>query len=111
MAHNTVKPSDRLAAKDLQFGIPTLILNCEMVFFSVLFMYAYRVSPYVISRYSPQGEAAKLGQGPNGGGNPTQYCGGFLGWRAIFAAVNILDFLEALVMAPIRMRRGLQRGG
>lgn len=71
-----------------------------MVLFSILFLFAYPIRPY-----TAKGHIA--GPGYEGGlaGYET-YVGGPLGLQALFQVLNISDLIKAIVVAPMRLRRG-----
>ena len=69
-----------------------------MVVISILFQFAYPVSPY-----SGKHQAANPARR---GGSNTDYAGGFLGVKAILGALNISDLLKGIVAAPANLARG-----
>ena len=66
-----------------------------MVFFSIIFQFAYPVKPYTGGRSSGDCSQAK-------------YLGGFLGIRALFDALNITDLIIGILVAPRRLGNGLK---
>lgn len=77
-----VKPSSTLSFDDFYFGIPSILICGEMVFFSLFNFYAYPIKPY---------------SQPLKGG--VHYYGGFLGVKAILAALNPMDIAGGLALA------------
>ena len=65
---------------------------------SVLFQFAYPISPYLW-----KSQSANM---VRRGGRNTGYAGGFLGIKALLGAANISDLLKAIVVAPTRLTRG-----
>lgn len=63
-----------------------------MVIFSILFPFAYPVSPYRSIRKQTLAGSRNLG--------------GMLGIKALLAAFNVLDLLKAIAIAPLRLKRG-----
>jgi len=69
---------------DINYGLPSLVLACEMPIFSILLLLAFPVKPY-----KGNGRAA----GP---------------LTAIVAAFNITDLLSCFVRGPMRLLRDQQ---
>ena len=69
-----------------------------MVVISVLFQFAYPISPYLWKQQA----ANPAGRG----GSNTDYSGGLLGIKAILEAVDISDLLKGIVVAPAKLARG-----
>lgn len=70
-----------------------------MVFFSVLFQFAYRVKPYTVSYIAANA-------GGNGSRVESRYFGGFLGIKALLAAFNTFDLIKGILAAPAKLMRG-----
>ncbi|KAH7093706.1 organic solute transporter Ostalpha-domain-containing protein [Paraphoma chrysanthemicola] len=83
--HNVLKPSKYLTYHDVDTGLASLILACEMPIFSILMLFAFPSTPYRSS-----GPAA----GP---------------LSAIVDAFNISDLLSAFIRGPMRLVREQQR--
>ncbi|CEJ90013.1 hypothetical protein VHEMI05824 [[Torrubiella] hemipterigena] len=93
---NIVHANETIAYPDLKVGIPALLLCIEMAIFSLLHIWAFPYKPYKpesprtfypspdIANGSPTVENVRL---PN--------AGGFLGFAALFDAMNIWDFVKA----------------
>lgn len=93
---NIVHPNSVIAYPDLKVGIPALLLCIEMAIFSILHIWAFPYRPYRKDAprvFYPSPDLTK--------GSPTHesvrqpYSGGFLGFGAIFDALNIWDFVKA----------------
>ena len=69
-----------------------------MVVISILFQFAYPVSPY-LSKHQTASPAGTRGIN-------IVYSGGFLGIKAILGAANISDLLKGVVVAPAKLTRG-----
>ena len=87
-----VKPSSTLSFNDFYFGIPSILICGEMVLFSLFNFYAYPVRPYTFKSGNPAIES----QLPKGGAH---YYGGFLGIKALLAALNPMDIASGLALA------------
>lgn len=85
-----MKPTDHYTYKDLSVGVPSLLLSIEMVFFALVFLYIFRSQPYYFKKGA---SAVPLGHGG--------YHGGFLGIKAIFQALNILDIIKGIFSIPL----------
>lgn len=72
--------------EDIQTGLPSLILACEMPFFAILLFFSFPASPY---------KNAKPRHGL---------------FTAVLQAINLRDLLSAYVMGPMRMVREQQEG-
>lgn len=77
-----VKPSSTLSFDDFYFGIPSILICGEMVLFSLFNFYAYPIKPY---------------SQPLKGG--VHYYGGFLGIKALLAALNPMDLVSGMALA------------
>lgn len=93
---NIVHPNEVIAYPDLKVGIPALLLCIEMAIFSLLHIWAFPYKPYRTDAprvFYPSPDITK--------GSPTResvrlpYSGGFLGFAALFDALNIWDFVKA----------------
>ena len=71
---------------DIQTGLPSLILACEMPIFAILLFISFPASPY---------KGAKPQHGI---------------FTALFQAINLRDLLSAFVRGPMRMVREQQQG-
>lgn len=69
-----------------------------MVVISILFQFAYPISPYLWKHQAANPAGRR-------GGN-TGYSGGLLGVKAILGAANISDLLKGIVAAPAKLARG-----
>jgi hypothetical protein len=78
-------PSSKLTYKDLTIAIPNMIISFEMVIFSGIFLYVYRIQEYCLKK---RAAAVSLGHGG--------YSGGFLGLGAILQALNITDLVAGI---------------
>ena len=87
-----LKANNHLSFRNLAVDVPGLITCGEMVFFSILFHFAYPISPYTPTR-------KQMLASP-------RYLGGMVGIKALLAAFNILDLLKAISIAPLRLKRG-----
>ncbi|KIM95989.1 hypothetical protein OIDMADRAFT_183452 [Oidiodendron maius Zn] len=81
---NDLHPSAHLSYNDLTNGIPALILSFEIALIYPIFIFTFPWAPY------------KKGYVSATGPNTKSYHGGFLGHRAYFAAINIIDIFAAL---------------
>jgi hypothetical protein len=72
--------------EDIQIGLPSLLLACEMPIFAILLFISFPTSPY---------ESEKPQHGV---------------FTAIFQAINLRDLLSAFVRGPMRMVREQQIG-
>ncbi|CZR55851.1 uncharacterized protein PAC_05739 [Phialocephala subalpina] len=98
---NDLHPTSHITFKDLSIGLPNLIISCEMVIFSLAFLYIYRTQEYI---FKPTASTAvPLGHGG--------YQGGFMGFIAYGQALNILDILQGIISVPglLLSRRGGSR--
>ena len=87
-----VKPSSTLSFDDFYFGIPSILICGEMVLFSLFNFYAYPIKPYTFT----SGNSAIESKSPKGGAH---YYGGFLGIKALLAALNPMDIASGLALA------------
>lgn len=87
-----VKPSSTLSFDDFYFGIPSILICGEMVLFSLFNFYAYPIKPYTFT----SGNSAIESPPVKGGAH---YYGGFLGIKALLAALNPLDIASGLALA------------
>jgi len=83
--HNILKPSEYMTYHDVQVGLPSLILACEMPIFAIMMFVAFSPAPY-----THNGPAA----GP---------------LSAIVDAFNVTDLLSAFVRGPMRLVRNQQK--
>ncbi|KAH3909842.1 hypothetical protein HBI56_130860 [Parastagonospora nodorum] len=83
--HNILKPSKYMTYHDVQVGLPSLILACEMPIFAIMMFIAFSPAPY-----TRNGPAA----GP---------------LSAIVDAFNVTDLLSAFVRGPMRLVRDQQK--
>lgn len=88
-----VKPSPTLSYDDFYFGIPSILICGEMLLFSLYNFHAYSVKPYTLASFRPGSIASQ----PVGAG--ARYHGGFLGVKALLAALNPTDLASGLVLA------------
>ncbi|KAF8862960.1 hypothetical protein BDZ45DRAFT_702611 [Acephala macrosclerotiorum] len=100
---NDLHPTSHITFKDLSIGLPNLIISCEMVIFSLAFLYIYRTQEYIFKPTTST--AVPLGHGG--------YQGGFMGFRAYREALNILDILQGIISVPglLLNKRGGSRQG
>lgn len=93
-----VHPNKVLAYPDIKVGIPALLLCVEMAAFALLHLWAFPYKPYTkhaaTARFYPNPDLQKGGNSavPN---ELEARQGGFLGFAAIFDALNIWDFIKA----------------
>ncbi|MCJ1226035.1 hypothetical protein MMC12_002684 [Toensbergia leucococca] len=87
--------SSKLSYYDLSTGIPSLLICFEMMIFSVFYHYAYSPKPYFIK----QGMVPISGDHTLQMSQFTSYQGGFLGFRAITAAMNPMEVLNGIYVA------------
>lgn len=92
-----IHANNHLTFNDFTVGIQSLIVCGEMVFFSILFQFAYPIGPYLKSH-----QATSHGN--------IHHVGGFLGIKAFVAALNITDLLKGLIVAPAKLFRGRAMG-
>lgn len=85
-----VEPGPTLSYDDVYFGIPSILICGEMVLFSLYNFHAYSVKPYILA--SGAVESPPFGSG-------ARYHGGFLGIKALLAALNPMDIASGLVLA------------
>lgn len=85
--HGTLTPNKYMTYHDINDGLASLILACEMPFFAVLMLFAFPSKPYKNSN-----KAAPVG--------PV---------KAIVMALDIRDFLGAIVRGPMRLVREQER--
>lgn len=84
-----LKPSSKFTYNDIYYGIPSILLCGEMIFFALFNYYAYSVKPYSITSSS---YGAIESQKPGGAGS--LYFGGPLGARALLMALNPIEVLR-----------------
>jgi hypothetical protein len=82
---NVLKPTQYMSYHDVNTGLASLILACEMPIFAVLIFLAFSPAPY-------------SGNGPAAGP-----------MSALVDAFNITDLLSAFVRGPMRLVREQQR--
>ncbi|KAM3542307.1 hypothetical protein ARSEF1564_004755 [Beauveria bassiana] len=87
-----------LAYPDIKVGIPALLLCIEMAIFALLHLWAFPYKPYThegaTPRFYPSPDLQKGGN--RGVANELERPqGGFLGFAAIWDALNIWDFIKA----------------
>ena len=70
-----------------------------MVIFSILFQFAYRIKPYT-------GRSDLVEANNYGSKVETRYLGGFLGVKALLAALNVSDLVKGILVAPGKLIRG-----
>jgi hypothetical protein len=86
VSRNVIKPTKYMTFEDIQIGLPSLILACEMPIFAILLFISFPASPY---------KSAKAQNGM---------------FTAVFQAINLRDLLSAFVRGPMRMVREQQQG-
>jgi hypothetical protein len=86
MSSGTLHANKYLTFNDLSNGIPSLILSCEVALLAPFFLIAYSCKRYTLGKASSE-SAPTLGN----------YEGGPLGIKAMFAAINIVDIVVAMV--------------
>ncbi|RFU27391.1 hypothetical protein B7463_g8936, partial [Scytalidium lignicola] len=87
---NKLKPTDHYTYNDITIAIPNIITTAEMVLFSLIFLYAFRTSEYVI------------GKGAQIRGKEGRYMGGPLGMTALLEAMDVRDMLYSIATAPMQ---------
>ncbi|KAF2717476.1 hypothetical protein K431DRAFT_210915, partial [Polychaeton citri CBS 116435] len=90
LEHNVMKPSKTFSYDDLLYGIPALVLCCEMVIFSLGFWYAYSSTEYS-SNAKPRDQRLPI-------------------WKAALDAMNPYDFLHGIVQM-FKLALHLQHSG
>lgn len=85
--NGVLKPTQYMTYHDVNVGLPSLLLACEMPIFAVLLIFAFSPLPY---KRAPGGPAS-----------------GAL--NAIVDAINISDLLGAFFRGPMRLVRDQQR--
>lgn len=90
VGNNTIKPNEYMGYHDIKVALPSLILACEMPFFSLLLFFAFPVSVY---KNGSEGMAPAAG--------PV---------TAMVQAFNISDLLSCFVRGPMRLLREQQWG-
>jgi len=87
---SAVSPSAKLSYNDIFYGIPSVLICGEMVFFALFHVYAYSAKPYFltssISSAESQAKPSSL-----------RYHGGFLGIKASAAALNPSEIISGLI--------------
>ncbi|KAH8198937.1 hypothetical protein TruAng_006898 [Truncatella angustata] len=91
-----LEPSDTLSYTDLEIGIPTLLVSCELVVFSVFFHFAYSVTPYQLSSYSHKPLSDFTNSEQQSGGDEC-YHGGPFGTRAWISMLNPAELIAAVL--------------
>lgn len=77
------------------------MITCfEMMLFSILFLFAYPIRPYIL-----KGHMARQGHRSDLASN-LGYAGGHLGLMAFCQAINFFDLIKAIMVAPMRLGRG-----
>lgn len=93
-----VHPNKVLAYPDIKVGIPALLLCVEMAAFALLHIWAFPYKPYTrhgaTARYYPSPDLHKGGNTAVANELESRQ-GGFMGFAAIFDALNIWDFIKA----------------
>lgn len=89
---SAVEPSSKLSYDDIYFGIPSILICGEMVFFSLFNFYAYSFRPYTLASSGSGMESQPLK-------SQAHYHGGFLGIKALLAAMNPTEIASGLVLA------------
>ncbi|KAH6621926.1 organic solute transporter Ostalpha-domain-containing protein [Boeremia exigua] len=91
--HGTLSPNKYMTYHDINDGLASLILACEMPIFALLMIFAFPSKPYKNSN-----KAASVGP-----------------FKAIVQALDIRDLLGAIVRGPMRLvreqEREIRRGG
>ena len=93
-----IHANDHLSFLDFTVGLQSLIVCTEMVVISILFQFAYPISPYLWKHQAANPAGRR--------GSNRDYSGGFLGVKAILGAANISDLLKGIVAAPTKLARG-----
>lgn len=91
-----VHPNEVIAYPDLKVGIPALLLCVEMAMFAILHLWAFPYSPYRAGAprtFYPVPDADKGSPSVENERQPP--AGGFMGFMAIFDALNLWDFIKA----------------
>lgn len=86
-----VKPSTKLSYNDIYYGIPSILICGEMIFFALFQIYAYSARPYFLTSFVSTAESQSGLKPAN-----LRYQGGFLGIRAFAAAFNPREILSGL---------------
>lgn len=89
---NAVKPSSTLSYNDIYYGIPSILVCGEMVFFAIFHIYAYNPKPYFLHN----GGSERIESQKSGG---SRYHGGLLGIKAFMMAMNPLEVAGGIVQA------------
>ncbi|KAJ4399857.1 hypothetical protein N0V91_009128 [Didymella pomorum] len=85
--HGTLTPNKYMTYHDINDGLASLILACEMPFFAILMLFAFPSKPYKNSN-----KAAPVGP-----------------FKAIVQALDIRDLLGAIFRGPMRLVREQER--
>lgn len=80
-----LNPTKYMTYHDISYGLPSLILVCEMPIFSILLLFAFPVTPYK--------------------GNKSPAAGPL---TAVVEAFNITDLLSCFIRGPMRLLRDQQ---
>lgn len=86
--HGTLSPNKYMTYHDINDGLASLILACEMPIFALLMVFAFPATPY-----KNNNRAASAGP-----------------MKAIIEALDIRDLLGAIVRGPMRLVREQERG-
>ncbi|KAF1972725.1 hypothetical protein BU23DRAFT_467256 [Bimuria novae-zelandiae CBS 107.79] len=90
VGNNVIKPDEHMTYHDIKVALPSLLLACEMPFFSVLLFCAFPVGVY---KDGKEGVSPVVGP-----------------LMALAQAFNIMDLMSCFVRGPIRLVREQQRG-
>lgn len=89
MSTGAISATKKLATADLKYGLPELLINMEMLVFSILHLWAFSWKSYATA--SPDGRVTDLY-----GNGKASYEGGRWGLQALADAMNPLDLLKAI---------------
>ncbi|OAA57037.1 DUF300 domain containing protein [Niveomyces insectorum RCEF 264] len=94
---NIVHPNSVIAYPDIKVGIPSMLLCVEMACFAVLHLWAFPYRPYLDNaptKFYPVADPDGPDPTPKVNEHYTR-SGGFMGFRALFDALNIWDVVKA----------------
>ncbi|KAF2758959.1 hypothetical protein EJ05DRAFT_509836 [Pseudovirgaria hyperparasitica] len=85
--YQAIQPSEYMTWDDVVYGLPNLVICCEMPLFALLFLWTFRIAPYRITEDD----------------DPREYRGGRFGLVAMGEALNIADILSTFIRGPVHM--------
>ncbi|KAK5022237.1 hypothetical protein LTS07_010317 [Exophiala sideris] len=91
LSTGAIRADDKVQTPELKVGLPATALCIEMGIVSLLHLWAYPSKRYTLRSKEPSGETTIGAPQEN-----KTYQGGFLGFKAIWDALNIWDLLKAI---------------